>query len=283
LFVYLGSTNGAMGVLRDSFLSSDGMGQGIVILLLMLSAFTWSFMILKGWMMGSIRRGCTRFMKRFDKTSRAPLTLAQYLSDDDDQVMDSICQAGMNALKTIFEREDAGAVNRILRTNELPRPLTEAEKDKIRSSMVRVLNERTSGMEWGMTLLSCIVTVAPFCGLFGTVWGVMLVFFQMAAQGGHPQISDMASGVSSALLTTVAGLIVAIPAVFGSNLITANIDKTNAEMQVVIEEFISSLSLEEGEATVSSSPRTASAAPARVAEEPPAANPFGRPRDRMMR
>jgi biopolymer transport protein TolQ len=67
-----------------------------------------------------------------------------------------------------------------------------------------------------MTLLGSIVSGAPFLGLLGTVWGVMDAFGSIAG-GEGASIATLAPGVSGALLTTVCGLLVAIPSVFGYN------------------------------------------------------------------
>jgi biopolymer transport protein TolQ len=67
-----------------------------------------------------------------------------------------------------------------------------------------------------MILLGSIVAGAPFMGLLGTVWGVMDAFGAIAG-GSGASIATLAPGVSGALLTTVAGLLVAIPSVFGYN------------------------------------------------------------------
>lgn len=75
-------------------------------------------------------------------------------------------------------------------------------------------------LESGLVLLAVAVSGAPFLGLLGTVWGVMDAFGAVALaaqQGVRPDIGVMAPGVSAALSTTVAGLLVAIPSMFGYN------------------------------------------------------------------
>ena len=76
--------------------------------------------------------------------------------------------------------------------------------------------EVTIQYESKMVLLGSIVTGAPFLGLLGTVWGVMDAFGAVALKS-TASIQMLAPGVSGALLTTVAGLLVAIPSVFGYN------------------------------------------------------------------
>lgn len=70
--------------------------------------------------------------------------------------------------------------------------------------------------ERGTTTLATIATVAPLLGLLGTVWGIFISFQQMG-QMANADLSTVAPGISEALLTTIAGLLVAIPAVFGHN------------------------------------------------------------------
>jgi len=70
-----------------------------------------------------------------------------------------------------------------------------------------------------MVILSSLVSGGPFLGLLGTVWGVMDAFSGIA-QAGQASLAAMAPGVSGALITTVVGLLVAIPAMFGYNFLT---------------------------------------------------------------
>ena len=121
----------------------------------------------------------------------------------------------------------------------------EAEIEKVRASMTRRLNIQRMQMMDQMVILSTIVSLSPFCGLFGTVWGVMMTFVQLAAQQGKKaDLGQLAPGVSGALLTTVVGLLVAIPSVFGNNIIMSVIDKTCADMDTFVDDFLASLRLE---------------------------------------
>jgi biopolymer transport protein TolQ len=86
----------------------------------------------------------------------------------------------------------------------------------VENALQRSVAEQTILYEEKMVRLGSIVTGAPFMGLLGTVWGVMDAFGGMAG-AGSASLQSLAPGVSGALLTTVAGLVVAIPAVFGYN------------------------------------------------------------------
>lgn len=232
----------AFGVLGQAFLASDAMGKLIVIALLGASMVSISIILLKGWSMWTIRRACTRFINKY-KDVESPLQLAIDLSDDDEKPLDCVCRAGINSVKDVLEASGCYSVHGMLqREHKLPRALTNEEVEKVRSSMVRQMNLQVVSMENMMTGLATIVTLAPFAGLLGTVWGVMMIFFQMG-MSKRPEISDMAPGVSSAMLTTIIGLLVAMPAVFGNNMISGAIEKTCSEMEIFVDDFIASIQL----------------------------------------
>jgi biopolymer transport protein TolQ len=86
----------------------------------------------------------------------------------------------------------------------------------VENALQRSVAEQIIRYEAKMVVLGSIVTGAPFLGLLGTVWGVMDAFGGMAG-AGSASLQSLAPGVSGALLTTVAGLVVAIPSVFGYN------------------------------------------------------------------
>jgi biopolymer transport protein ExbB len=88
-----------------------------------------------------------------------------------------------------------------------------------------------------MVLLTIAISGGPFLGLLGTAVGVMITFAAIAA-AGDVNINAIAPGISAALLATVAGLFVAIPALFGYNYFTVRIRDTYVDMQVFIDELI---------------------------------------------
>lgn len=86
----------------------------------------------------------------------------------------------------------------------------------VENALARGVAKQSIRYESRMVVLGSIVTAAPFMGLLGTVWGVMDAFGSMTGQSSAT-IQSLAPGVSGALLTTVAGLLVAIPSVIGYN------------------------------------------------------------------
>ena len=86
-------------------------------------------------------------------------------------------------------------------------------------------------------ILNVVGNIAPMIGLFGTVYG-MIVAFQKLQQIGQPDPAQLAGGISTALVTTFWGLVVAIPALAGYALIRNNLDAHTSEALIVTEELI---------------------------------------------
>ena len=104
------------------------------------------------------------------------------------------------------------------------------------NAIQRAIARHTLRYESSMIFLASIVSGAPFIGLLGTVWGVMEAFSSVALQQSAG-IQQLAPGVSGAMLATIAGLIVAIPSVFGYNLLLSHTRRMITEL----ENFASSL------------------------------------------
>lgn len=109
----------------------------------------------------------------------------------------------------------------------------DAVKAAVDADMVRELHKLNAKM----VLLTIAISGGPFLGLLGTVVGVMITFAAIAA-AGDVNVNAIAPGVAAALLTTVAGLTVAIPALFGYNYLASRIKNISADMQIFVDEFI---------------------------------------------
>jgi biopolymer transport protein ExbB len=95
----------------------------------------------------------------------------------------------------------------------------------------------TQRLNKAMVVLTIAISGGPFLGLLGTVIGVMITFASIAATG-DVNVNAIAPGISAALVATVAGLAVAIPALFGYNYLITRIKNTTSEMHVFIDEFV---------------------------------------------
>jgi biopolymer transport protein TolQ len=109
--------------------------------------------------------------------------------------------------------------------------------------MEESVSDQIVALEDKIIFLMTSVSISPFLGLFGTVWGIMLAFTEMA-QAGKPDISTLAPGISGALLTTVLGLVVAIPSLIGYNYITFYIKQITVFMDNFVEETLAKYEME---------------------------------------
>jgi biopolymer transport protein ExbB len=123
---------------------------------------------------------------------------------------------------------------RVGRTN---RPLSSEALQAIQTALDAILVRETQRLNSKMVLLSIAIAGGPYLGLLGTVVGVMITFAVIAASG-DVNINAIAPGIAAALLATVAGLAVAIPALFAYNYLTVQIKDVIADMRVFSDEFI---------------------------------------------
>jgi len=112
-------------------------------------------------------------------------------------------------------------------------PALDAIRASLDAAMVRV-NQRLNSQ---IVLLTIAISGGPFLGLLGTVVGVMITFAAIAA-AGDVNVNSIAPGIAAALVATVAGLGVAIPALFGYNWLAIQIKNVSADTQVFADEFL---------------------------------------------
>lgn len=116
-------------------------------------------------------------------------------------------------------------------------PLSGASIDAVKAAVDADLVRENHRLNAQMVLLTIAISGGPFLGLLGTVVGVMITFAAIAA-AGDVNVNAIAPGIAAALLATVAGLAVAIPALFGYNYLASRIKNISADMQIFVDEFV---------------------------------------------
>jgi biopolymer transport protein TolQ len=115
--------------------------------------------------------------------------------------------------------------------------------EHIKRALENVVAQESLKLESGLIWLSVAATGAPFIGLLGTVWGVMSAFAGIA-QAGSATLAAMAPGVAAALITTVAGLLVAIPSMFGYNWLVHNLRTFTVGLDNFAQDLVSKMETE---------------------------------------
>ena len=106
-------------------------------------------------------------------------------------------------------------------------------------AMEEASEERTTKMLRGLEWLNLIGNIGPMLGLLGTVWGMITVFFKIVKAGGMPKPAELADGIGVALVTTLLGLSVAIPALAAYAIFRNRIDSLTSEAMVASQDLIS--------------------------------------------
>ena len=112
---------------------------------------------------------------------------------------------------------------------------------RIERGMAITITRELEKLERGMTFLASIGSVAPFIGLFGTVWGIMNSFSAIA-QSKNTSLAVVAPGIAEALFATALGLLAAIPAVAAYNKFSSDIEKISLRLENFSGEFMAIIS-----------------------------------------
>ena len=195
------ATTSAMGEILHN---TGPVAIGVLILLAILSVFSWTIMIAKYRSFGTARAQSARFLRAFRKSGRLSEIAAVA-----DQFKPSPLASVFVEINDEYHRQTNG--------RGLPRNPVGLERAAATAS-----SEALTVMEERLTWLATIATNAPYIGLFGTVWGIIDAFHGLGTAGAAT-LRAVAPGISEALVTTAAGILVAIPAGAGYNQLTSQL------------------------------------------------------------
>jgi biopolymer transport protein ExbB len=195
----------------------------IGILGVMFAISTW-VMIKKAVLVTKTDRDNKKFLERFQKTNSNDLLTLDQNASYPNATLYKLYQAGLREIKK--RQHDGQALS-----------LSGASMDAIKAAIDADLVRETQKQNAGMVLLTIAISGGPFLGLLGTVVGVMITFAAIAA-AGDVNVNAIAPGIAAALLATVAGLGVAIPALFGYNYLASRIKNITIAMQIFVDEFV---------------------------------------------
>jgi biopolymer transport protein ExbB len=193
----------------------------IIILGIMFVIAAW-VMYDKAILVGRADKDNTKFLKGFRDTSNVLTVPTQGMKHSQ---LARLYSAGMREL-TKRDVGKAGAA-----------PLSGASIDAVKAAIDADLIRESHTLNSKIVLLTIAISGGPFLGLLGTVVGVMITFAAIAA-AGDVNVNAIAPGIAAALLATVAGLGVAIPALFGYNYLAARIKNISSDMSIFVDEFV---------------------------------------------
>jgi biopolymer transport protein TolQ len=208
--------------------------QAIIGLLVVFSLVSWVLIVWKLLQFRRTRREADVFLDRIEAAEKLDDAFQSILSLRESPFT-RVFQRGV----TFFSELRPGAA----RAGSDVRGLSPAQLEVLRLVLEKEEGEERDELAGGLLWLAIIATVAPLLGLLGTVMGVMHSFIGVAREGSG-SISAVAPGVAEALVTTVVGLIVAIPAAMAYNYFTSRLNLVMNELEGFSSEFIGTLARE---------------------------------------
>ncbi|MDW8310024.1 MAG: MotA/TolQ/ExbB proton channel family protein [Verrucomicrobiales bacterium] len=207
-------------------------GKAIIILLILFSILAWSVMTSKALQMRRARKLNQYFTAEF-KSQKSVLDMFDRRIQAEGCPLFAVYQAGSLELDARLRMPDGGR----------RRHVSLKGIEHVKRLIENAVAQESLKLESGLILLAIAVSGAPFLGLLGTVWGVMSTFGHIAQQGSAT-MAAMAPGVAAALITTVAGLLVAIPSMFGYNWLVHTLRVLTVELDNFAQELVSKMETE---------------------------------------
>ena len=194
--------------------------QAVVLMLVLLSLWSWWQIFLKMFQLRRAVRDTDRFEDEFWKGGD--------LADLYQRTSQSRTGSGMDHIFTAGFREYA--------KHRKQGSTSVVTLDSARRAMRAAYQREIDALEANLAGLATVGSVSPYIGLFGTVWGIMNAFRGLA-NVSQATLANVAPGIAEALIATAIGLFAAIPAVIGYNRYTHDVDRLATRYETFIEEF----------------------------------------------
>ena len=201
------------------FTRADFIVKSVIIILILASVYSWALIFEKYKVFKKINKSTEEFEQDFIN-SKSIKTLYEKTDLDTEDPMTIVFKSGAKYL----------VENKSQSQNVL--------NEKVKSVMDVTIDKEVEKYENKLTFLATVGSVAPFIGLFGTVWGIMNSF-QPIAISRNTSLAIVAPGIAEALFATALGLLAAIPAVVAYNKFTSNSRKYTQKLENFTQTFIS--------------------------------------------
>jgi len=206
--------------------------KGVLLLLILLSIFSWGIIFNKWRVYRKTKRDAESFSASFWGGSDMDTLLAGIPQQYKNSPLPNIFQSGYR--EYMRNHRDSG-------NDKDGKIVAGGGLDGIRRSLDAALSRELEGLSRHLAFLATVGSTAPFIGLFGTVWGIMNAF-QGIAMSQNTSLAAVAPGIAEALVATAFGLVAAIPAVIAYNKFTSDLKRIAAGMEQFSAEFLNIIS-----------------------------------------
>ena len=229
----------------DAYTHSDVLGRFIFLALIALSLGTWVILVHKLWITYGARKNSFKFQEFFKLQRLNPLHL-------DYPPPETALSNPYLELYLTLKKQTIEILNKNRRFAQLNKSnasdtvsyLSPSDVEFVESHLLSMVSAQTKNLEKNLYILATIVSLAPFLGLLGTVWGILTTFSEMQTLSSGSTHQVVLGGLSLALATTVMGLLDAIPALIGYNYLKNMIKDFQTEMECFSNEILTSVELQ---------------------------------------
>jgi len=190
-------------------------------ILALLSIASWAVILSKHFLLSRVHRANLSFLREYRESNHA-LELYQQREPHEFSSFYHIYHAACREMSWYLLGEDEPGTTFAARLQGAGR-ITPSQMSAVQVAMERSVAEAALRLEARMSWVATSLSGAPFLGLLGTVWGILDTFSTMTTAEGTATLATLAPGITTALVTTVLGLIVAIPSMVGYNALVSRI------------------------------------------------------------
>lgn len=222
----------SMHAFTSAFSQSDFFGKLIFLGLFFLSFICWMTLLYKIWILKEVKKNSSRLLSFIEKNKNNLLKIQ----------LDGVIQNQLKEIPQPFYKIFSVIKNKTLEVLEKNRYfilsqenqtiyLSRDDMDLIENHLFATIMSQKETLDKNVFILATITTLAPFIGLLGTVWGILVMFSGLQMAGNFASNTTVLSGLSTALATTVLGLLVAIPSLVAHSYIKQTIKTFTCQMQ----------------------------------------------------
>ena len=218
----------------DLLANTSYVSRAVLLILALFSIASWAVILYKFWTFRRSERHTAQFLDVFRRSSKFSEVQAVCKSLDDSPLV-GLFQSGYAELTAQLRATgqlDSGTNPQASSARPTLKSLTAVDRSLLRASVVEV-----NKLERRIPLLATTASVAPFIGLFGTVWGIMTAFLSIG-QTGSTSLGVVGTPIAEALIATAFGLAAAIPALMAYNHFTNRVRLFASEMDDFAMEFL---------------------------------------------
>lgn len=244
-----------MGTFITAYAQSDLLGKLIILGLISLSIICWVILIQKVWMTRQIEQISKAFHKAYllnqerllhleldelpkPKNRLVPHPFAEIFREVKTKTVEILNKN----LYFANQQADKARGQVYLSPNDL---------DIVEAHVLTTISTQSKMLEKNLFILATIITLAPFLGLLGTVWGILVTFSELHGGASMGSNTAVLGGLSTALTTTVLGLVIAIPALVSYNYLKNASKNYASDMEDFLYQLLSSIELQYRKADVS--------------------------------